>query len=141
MLWSSLRFLGQTSLYIATTCTMWPTTTWILSQTFYYLHITTTVQNTYPRSHNKFPRYFHFKVIYMLFYHNIVFFFEQKYMLIYICQYRVIRWKIMLPLYNHQISLLTILLLYKGLLYNDHLSIMTTEIWSSKWSLYTGLTV
>ena len=31
--------------------------------------------------------------------------------------------------------------LYTGLLYNNHLSITTTEISSPKWSLYTGLTV
>ena len=77
---------------------------------FYYLHITTTAQSAYPRSHNKFSRYFRFKVIYnMLFYHNIVFCFERKCALIYFCQSRVIKLKIMLPLYNDQISLLTVL--------------------------------
>ena len=40
---------------------------------FYYLHITTTAQRAYSRSHKKFSRRFHFKVIYMLFYHNTVF--------------------------------------------------------------------
>ena len=90
MLWFSLRFLGQTSLYIATTCTTRPTTTQMMSQAFYYLHITTTAQSAYPGIHNKFSRYFCFKVIYnMLFYQNIVFCFEQKYMLIYFCQNHV----------------------------------------------------
>ena len=61
-----------------------------MPQAFYYLNITTTAQSAYPRSHNKFSRYFRFKVIYnMLFYHNIVFCFERKYTLIYFCQYHV----------------------------------------------------
>ena len=53
----------------------------------------------------------------------------------------VIKWKIMLPLYNDQISLLTVLAVYTCLLYNGHLSITTTETSSPKWSLYTSLTV
>ena len=53
----------------------------------------------------------------------------------------VIKWKIMLPLYNNQISLLTVFAIIHGLLYNDHLSITTTETLSHKWSLNTGLTV
>ena len=53
-------------------------------------YITTISQSAYPGSHNKFSRYFCFKVIYnMLFYHNIVFCFEQKYTPIYFCQYQV----------------------------------------------------
>ena len=47
----------------------------------------------------------------------------------------------MLPLYNDQISLLTVLAVYTCLLYNGHLSITTTETSSPKWSLYTSLTV
>ena len=109
MLWSSLRFLGQTSLHIATTCTTRPTTTEMMIQAFYYLHITTTAQSAYPESREKFSRCFRFNVINMLFYHKIVFYLERKYTLIYFCQYRVIKWKIMLPLYNDQISLLTVL--------------------------------
>ena len=61
----------------------------MMSQAFYYLHIMTTTQSAYPKSHNKFSRYLYFKVIYnMLFYHNIVFCFEQKYTLIYFCLLR-----------------------------------------------------
>ena len=79
----------------------------MMSQAFYYLHITTNAQSAYPRSHNKFSRYFCFKVIYnKLFYHKIVFCFKQKYMLIYFCQ---IKLKVMLPLYNDQVLLLTVL--------------------------------
>ena len=86
MLWSSFRFLGQTSLYIATTSTMRPATTLMMSKAFYYFHIMTTAQSAYSRSYNKFSRYFCFKVIFnMLFYHNIVFCFQQKYMLICFC--------------------------------------------------------
>ena len=114
-----------------------------MSPGFYYLHITITTQSAYPRSHNKFSRYFRFKVIYnMLFYHNIDFCFQRKCKLIYFCQYHVwLSEKITLPLYNDQISLLTVLPLYTGLLYKDHLSITTTDTSSPKWSLYTGLTV
>ena len=124
MLWSSLRFLGQTSLYIATTCTTWPTATFMMSQAFYYLNITTTAQSAYSRSHNKFWRYVFYN---MLFYHSIIFCFERKYMLIYFCQYRVIKWKIMLPLYSDQTSLLTVVAvvihrpsLLRPPVYNDH---------------------
>ena len=86
MLWSSFRFLGQTSLYIATTSTMRPATTLMMSKAFYYFHIMTTAQSAYSRSYNKFSRYFCFKVIFnMLFYHNIVFCFQQKYMVICFC--------------------------------------------------------
>ena len=53
----------------------------------------------------------------------------------------VIKGKIMLPLYNDQISLLAVLADYTGLLHNDHLSIITSETLSPKWSSYTGLTV
>ena len=87
MLWSTLAFLGQTSLYIATTCTTRPTTTWMMPQVFYYLHITTTAQSVYLKSHNKFSRYFRFKIIYNMFYHSIVLCLERKYTLIYFCQY------------------------------------------------------
>ena len=45
----------------------------------------------------------------------------------------------MLPLYNKEISLLTILIIIHRS--NNHLSITTTETLSPKWSLYTGLTV
>ena len=46
----------------------------MMSQAFYYLHILTTAQSAYHRSHNKFSRYFRFKVIYnMLFYRNMSF--------------------------------------------------------------------
>ena len=42
-----------------------------MSQASYYMHITTTARNAYPRSHNKFSWYFHLKVIYnMLYYHR-----------------------------------------------------------------------
>ena len=47
----------------------------------------------------------------------------------------------MLWLCNDQILLLTVLALYTGLLYNDHLSITIAEISSPKWSFYRGLTV
>ena len=63
MLWSSLWFSGQTFLYIATICTTRPTPIQMTSYAFYYLHITTTAQSAYPTSHNKFSRYFPFKVI------------------------------------------------------------------------------
>ena len=93
MLGSSLRFLGKTSLYLATTFTRRPTITEVMFQAFYYLHLMTTAQSVYPQSLNKFSRYFHFKVLYnvlfylniVLFYLKIVFCFEQKNMLIYFC--------------------------------------------------------
>ena len=47
----------------------------------------------------------------------------------------------MLSLYNDQISLLVVLAVNTGLLYNDHLPITTAETSSPKWSLYTDLTV
>ena len=50
--------------------------------------------------------------------------------------------KVMLPLNNNQISLLTLFWpLYTGPLHNDHLSVTITETLSPKWLLYTGLTV
>ena len=36
----------------------------MMSEAFYYLHITITAQSAYPKSHYKFSRYFSFKVIY-----------------------------------------------------------------------------
>ena len=39
----------------------------MMSQAFYYLLIMTTAQSAYPRSHNKFSRYFHLKVIYNIY--------------------------------------------------------------------------
>ena len=48
-----------------------------MSQAFYYLHVTTTAQSAYHRSHNKFSRYFHLKVIYNI-YNAIVDDWKQK---------------------------------------------------------------
>ena len=105
----------------------------MMSQAFYYLHTTTTGQSAYPRSHNKSSRYISF---YMLFYHSIVFCFKRKYTLIYFCQFHVwLSEKIMLHLYNNQISLLTVLAVIRRPVYNDHRNFFP------QWSLYTGLTV
>ena len=61
----------------------------MISQAFYYMLIMTTAKSAYPRSHNKFSKYFCFKVIYLLFCRKIVFCFKQKYTLMYFCQYHV----------------------------------------------------
>ena len=98
---------------------------------FYYLHMTTTAQSAYPRSHNKFSRLSQHSFLFRTKMHANLF-------LSVSC---VIKWKIMLPLYIDQISLLTVLAVYTSLLYNDHLSIRITETSSSKWSSYTGLTL
>ena len=112
----------------------------MMSQAFYYLRITTTAQSAYCRSHKKFLRYFHFKVIYnMLFYHNIAFCLIHADLFFSISC--VIKWKIMLSLYNDQISLLTVLaVIHRSSLWwppvhNDCKNFVT------KWLLYTGLTV
>ena len=81
-----------------------------MSQAFYYMYITTTAQSAYPRSHNKFSRYFRFKVIYnKLFYQKIVLFQTKIHADLFLSASCMIKWKVMLPLYNDQISLLTVL--------------------------------
>ena len=60
-----------------------------MSQAFHYLHITINAQSAYPKAIIQLSRYFRFKGIYILFYHNIDFCFEQNYTLIYFCQYHV----------------------------------------------------
>ena len=103
-----------------------------MSQAFYYLVITTTPQSAYSRSHNKLSRYFCFKVIYILFCHKIDLFLSVSCM---------IKWKVMLPLYNDEMLLLTVLDVNAAVPYNNHLSITTAETLFPQWSLYTGLTV
>ena len=109
MLWSSLRFLGQTSLHIATTCTTRPTTTEMMIQAFYYLHITTTAQSAYPESHNKFSICFCFKVVNVVLSQNCFLFQTKIHTDLFLSVSCVIKWKVMLPLNNNQISLLTVL--------------------------------
>ena len=47
----------------------------------------------------------------------------------------------MLPLYNDEMLLLTVLDVNAAVPYNNHLSITTAETLFPQWSLYTGLTV